>query len=192
MPGLYLVYPVLIPYCAWFIPCLIHTYPFLSKLSMPAGHCAHCAPVSFCLGRPLRGPSQGALGCQPQAVFHLSLETHGRTAAKSPSHLLVLQGRYPSRAGILQHLLKTGPARFWSYGRAECADVLRAHTNTHPLRGPSRQCAGSRAVDALVFSMATLHRLTSTSSESISAADSHTAARTQPRSRAGWEATSMR
>jgi hypothetical protein len=150
MPGLYLVYPVLIPYCAWFIPCLFHTYPFLSKLSMPAGHCAHCAPVSFCLGRPLRGPSQGALGCQPQAVFHLSLETHGRTAAKSPSHLLVLPGRYPSHAGILQHLRKTGPARFWSYGRAECAEVLRAHTNTHPLRGPSRQCAGSRAVDALV------------------------------------------
>ena len=29
MPGLSHTYPILIPYYAWFIPCLFHTYPLL-------------------------------------------------------------------------------------------------------------------------------------------------------------------
>ena len=89
---------------------LVHT--------MPAGHCAHFSPILFCLERTLGRPSLRVLGRQPPAFFHLLLETHGRVAAKSPSHLL--RARHPSRAGFLQHLRKTqaGPARFWSDGKA--------------------------------------------------------------------------
>ena len=56
--------------CSWFMPCLSHTPGLYWTYTIPAGHCAHCAPVSFCLGRPLGRPSSRVLGCPHTAFSH--------------------------------------------------------------------------------------------------------------------------
>ena len=117
---LHLVYTMFIPYSslesqsewAWIIPILYWTCRTLRLCSLrPSILLSWKSPrTSLLLGRP------------PSSFFHLPLETHGRTAAKSPSR--PQQGRHPSSAGILQpeHLRKTGPAccaRFWSDGKGD-------------------------------------------------------------------------
>jgi hypothetical protein len=43
-----------------------------------------------------------------------------------PPYVLTVHLRYPSRAGILQHLriAGSGPAWFWTYGQVGCSEVL--------------------------------------------------------------------
>ena len=83
-------------YCTWFIPCLSHTHPWNPNLNGPGlyqsctgpvGHsgCAHCAPVSFCLGSRLGRPFCWV--AHPPAFFTCHLRpTDGRQPKAHHAH----------------------------------------------------------------------------------------------------------
>jgi hypothetical protein len=95
------------------------------------GSAAAARRVAGALATPLRGPSQGALGCGRLGLTrtHLQINDHGSKAGStphgtrhrggSPRHGAAAQGSPEHRLGRLPHKhqqRRVGTARFWRWG----------------------------------------------------------------------------
>ena len=122
--------------------------PYLSLVyTIPAGHCADCPRYHFVLEDPSDVPLGECWVTLPQLFLTCHLRS---TDSQKPVTLM------PSTTSE-SCWYSTAPSKnwtcpvlvLWESGCAElAAELLLAHTNAHPPRGPSLRCAGSRALDS--------------------------------------------